>query len=282
MLAPRIALLLLVAAAPCFAAPQISVGPIEKVHGGYKFTEGPTWTPEGLVFTDLGSSSIFRGDGVLLRKPTHRANGLAWDAARGRLLACEHNRRLVSARGADGKEEILATHFGGKRLNSPNDMALRKDGTIFFTDPEYGLGDLESEQGFCGVYAITPDGTVQLVWSAMTSPNGIALTPDEKTLYVADSEDGHIMAFDVNADNTFANPRMLAKCNQPDGIKVGPHGEVWATCVGSLRVFDGKTGAELKRVRMRETPANLCFAPDGRTLYLTAATSLYKTTVAWE
>ena len=265
-------------------AVSIQVGPVEQVNGGYKFTEGPVWTPQGLLFTDLGSDAIHRGDASVFRQPSGKANGLGLDKA-GRLIACEHENRRVSATQPDGTIVTLADNYEGKKFNSPNDLDFHSNGNIYFTDPPYGLGDKPSELGYQGVFLLAPDGKVTLLHKEMNRPNGIALSKDEKILYVADSEDDLIMAFDINPDGTVSNARKIAECPGPDGIEIGPQGELWATAKDGARVYlteGGMAGMQLLTVPCPEQPANLTLGgEDGKTLYLTARKGLYKATVTW-
>jgi sugar lactone lactonase YvrE len=275
---------LVLACVASVAGVEVSAGPVEKVNGGYKFTEGPVWTPKGLLFVDLGSSAIHHGDGKVFRKPSGAANGLALDK-QGRLIACEHENRRVSVTEADGSIKALADRYDGKRFNSPNDLAIRSDGAIFFTDPPYGLGDKPSELGFQGVYLLTTAGEVKLLHQDMYRPNGIALSKDEKRLFVADSEKDFIMVFDVAADGSLSNAARFTECPGPDGIETGPQGELWVTAGDGVRVYDTEPGANARlilTIPTPEQPANLTLGgADGKTLYITARTGLYKAAVSW-
>lgn len=276
---------LLMAALVAAQGMTIVVGPTEKVNGGYKFTEGPLWTPQGLLFTDLGNDAIQKGDGSVFRQPCGKANGLGLDKA-GRLVACEHEGRRLSVTQADGTVVSLVDNFEGKKFNSPNDLDFRSDGTVYFTDPPYGLGDKPSELGYNGVFKLTPEGKVSLEYKEMYRPNGLALSRDEKVLYVADSEKDLIMAFDVAADGTLSGARKFVDCPGPDGIEIGPKGELWSSAKDGVRVYltkGKKAGTLLLTVPCPEQPANLTLGgADGATLYMTARTGLYKASVTWE
>ena len=261
------------------AAPTVEVGKVELVHDGFKFTEGPTWTDKGLLFSDLGSDAIHHGDRKVYRQPSGKANGLAWDK-QGRLIACEHENRRVSITHADGRIETLASHYEGKPFNSPNDLTLHSNGAIFFTDP--GYGGHKSELGYFGVYRLDKDGKVTLLHKDMKAPNGITLSQDERTLFVADSEDHFIMAFDLDASGQASNPRRFADCGGPDGIKVGRQGELWVADADGVLVYDTATGARVLTVPVPEQAANIAFGgKDGSTLYITARKGLYKAEVTW-
>ena len=255
---------------------------VEKVASDFGFIEGPVWRKEGyLLFTDIPRNRIMKWhpkDGVsVFREPSEQANGLAVDA-KGRLLACEHKGRRVSRTEADGKITTLVDKFEGKRLNSPNDLAFGRDGSIYFTDPPYGLPQQKEgkELDFNGVYRLTPKGVLTALVKDFKGPNGIVFSPDHKTLYVADSPKRHLRAFDVKADGTLANGRVFAEVMIPDGMKVDVKGNVYSTGQGGVWVFD-KQGKKLGVIATPETPANCGFGDaDYKTLYMTARTGLYR------
>jgi sugar lactone lactonase YvrE len=265
------------------AGAELIAGDIETVAEGFKFTEGPVWMPgEGLLFSDIPADTIYRADKTVFRRPSGQSNGLTLDKA-GRLLAAEHANRRVSRTEKDGSITVLADRYEGKRLNSPNDLVVRSDGVIFFTDPPYGLpGGLDGDQAeldFSGVYAILADGTLKLLKKDFIKPNGITLSPDEKTLYVADTEGRHIRAFDVAADAALSNDRVFHKLPGPDGIKTDTRGNVWATCGLGVQIISPEREL-LKTVKFPQNPANCAFGGDDyQTLFVTARTGLYKVPV---
>ena len=183
----------------------------------------------------------------------------------------------------DGKLTGLAENFEGKRFNSPNDLAIKSDGSIYFTDPPYGLQkDDPRDLDFCGVFRLSPKGAVTLLDRNFGKPNGLAFSPDEKLLYVDDTERRTIRVFDVQPDGTLANGRIFAelkdpvKTGGPDGMRVDVEGRVWCTGAGGVWVFD-KSGKLLGVIATPEEPANLTFGgPDRKTLFITARTSLYR------
>ncbi len=253
---------------------------------GYKFTEGPIWLADGtLLFSDIPANRIYTGTGKVFREPTGNSNGLTLDHE-GRLIAAEHTGRRISRTEKDGTITVIADQYDGKKLNSPNDVVVRSDGVMFFTDPPYGLeGGIEnSALGFSGTYGVDPKtGTVTLVSKDFVKPNGLCLSPDEKTLYVADTEGAHeasdilgdIMAYTLGEDGTYGNGRLLCHLPKPDGIKVDVKGNIWATCKEGVNVYspDGKL---LESVKVPEEPKNCSFGgEDGKTLYITALTSVY-------
>ena len=253
----------------------LEVGPVETVAEGFKFTEGPVWLPgEGLIFSDIPADTIYRADKTVFRKPSGKSNGLAVDFE-GRLIACEHWNRRVTRTEKDGSITVLADQFLGRKFNSPNDLVVRSDGTVFFTDPPYGLEKREAELPFNGVYAVSPAGNVKLLSVYFKRPNGIALSPDEKTLYVADTEQRLVQAFDLAEDGTLSNSRLLCEVPGPDGMKVDERGRLWVTADG-VRVYE-PDGKHAGTIEFPLRPANCAFGDeDGMTLYVTARTGVYK------
>ncbi|MCX5759517.1 MAG: SMP-30/gluconolactonase/LRE family protein, partial [Candidatus Hydrogenedentes bacterium] len=260
------------------AAPDAPVvtSPVEMVAAGFQFTEGPLWTRDtGLVFSDIPADTIYRADKSVFRKPSGNSNGLTCDRE-GRLIVCEHGNRRVSRTEKDGTVTTLADRYLGRRLNSPNDVVARSDGRIFFTDPPYGVKSEERELPFCGVYVIASDGTVTLLSVYFRSPNGLAFSPDEKTLYIGDSAEDFIEAFDVAEDGSLGNARLFAKAPTPDGMKIDSRGQLWVAAKDGVRVFSPE-GRLIATVAVPEQPANCAFGdPDRQTLYVTARNGVYK------
>ena len=284
--------LVIVLAALCIAAAGItgmnaegSLGDIvassapEKVASGFQFTEGPVWHPDGfLIFSDIPANRIVKwtapGKTETFRKPSGNSNGLTFDR-KGRLIACEHGNRRVSRTEPDGKVVTLADKYQGKRLNSPNDVVVRSDGSIYFTDPPYGVRPEQKELPFNGVFRISPEGKLTLLVADFDRPNGIALSPDEKTLYVADTARGHVRAFDVQPNGALKRGRVLCQVPGPDGMSVDSKGNLYVTSRG-VAVFNAK-GKAIGEIKLPERPANCCFGDaDNKALFATARTSLYK------
>lgn len=266
---------------------------VEKVAGGFQFTEGPVWASDGyLLFSDIPANIIYQwtpgtDKAQVWRTPSGNSNGLTFDIER-RLLVCEHGNRRISryARTCtepDGTITTLADIYDGKKLNSPNDIVVHSSGAIYFTDPPYGLVDQQvgKELDFNGVYRLDPDGTLTLLDDSLPRPNGLAFSPDESVLYVDDSELGIIRAYDVQPDGGLANARLFAelkgdKEGVPDGLKVDLLGNVFCTGPGGVWVFD-PSGAKLGVIETPEVPANLAWGDDDfKTLYITARTGLYR------
>src|SRR5688500_13696822 len=245
---------------------------VEKLAGGMKFTEGPVWTPlssdDGgyLVFSDIPGNELKRWDvknGVsTFRAESHNTNGNTRDRE-GRLISCEHSARRVTRTEKDGKVTVLADKFDGKKFNSPNDPVVKSDGTIWFTDPTYGTpkGEAKEIDGRY-VYRLDPETKqVTKVADGFDQPNGLAFSPDEKRLYVADSAKPHnIRAFDVNDDGTLSGGDAICVIDKgaPDGIRCDEHGNIWSSAGDGVQVFapDGKL---LGKIPVPESPANLGF-----------------------
>lgn len=263
----------------------IEAGEPEKVAGGFQFTEGPVWHPDGyLLFSDIPASRIYQwrpgGEQTVWREGSGNSNGLTLDR-QGRLIACEHGGRRVSRTEADGTVAALAERYRGGRLNSPNDVVVRSDGAIYFTDPPYGIEPAQREQPLNGVYRILPDGEIELLADDFDRPNGLAFAADERTLYIGDSPRRHVRAFDVLADGRLANSRVLCDMDHPqpgspDGMKLDAAGHLYVAGATGVWVFE-PDGTHLGVVTLPERPANLAWGDEDRqTLYVTARTSLYR------
>ncbi len=259
---------------------------VEKVAGDFEFTEGPVWHPDGfLLFSDIPANTIYKWQPgqktEIFRQPSGNANGNTLDRS-GRLVTAEHGNRRISLTEKDGQIATLASHYQGKRLNSPNDLAVKSDGSIYFTDPPYGIKSEQEELGFYGVYRLASDGTLTLLVDDFVRPNGIAFSPDETKLYVNDSETGHIRVFDVKPDGMLENGKLFAELKPPseegaaDGMKVDIKGNVYSTGSGGVWIFS-PNGDLLGIIETPEAPANLAWGDsDYQTLYITARKSLYR------
>ncbi len=266
---------------------------LEQIATGFAFTEGPVWCKDYLLFSDIPRNRIvrwqMRSDGpevTTFRSPSGNSNGLTLDKS-GRLIACEHSTRRVTRTEVDGSVSVLAERYGGRRLNSPNDVVVRSDGSIYFTDPPYGLENLNAwkELSFNGVYRFAPDGELVLLVDDFDRPNGLAFSPDESVLYIDDTSRGHIRAFDVSPDGSLGNGQVLIdmqspEAGAPDGMKVDQKGNIYCTGPGGLWVID-PSGKRLGRIALPELPANLAWGDeDWRTLYITARSSVYRLRLA--
>jgi sugar lactone lactonase YvrE len=274
-------LALLAMAAALAPAQESKQFQVERISSGYSFTEGPVWHKDGyLLFSDIPNNRIHKltpGKGVeVFRENSGGANGLAFDE-RGRLLACEGNARRLTRTDAKGKIEALAEKFDGKMLNAPNDVAVRKDGQIYFTDPAYGKSEDTKELPFYGVYRVTPKGELSVVSRWEKRPNGIALSPNGRLLYVAAADERAIRAYDLDRQGNASNERMFitGMDGSPDGIKTDEQGNIYAACNGVL-VY-GPDGKFIRKIEIAERPANLAFGDaDLQGLYVTARTTLYR------
>jgi gluconolactonase len=273
---------------------------MEVLGEGFEWSEGPVWVKEEgyLLFSDIPRNQIVKwreGEGVSIfmepagytgeprfpgREPG--TNGLTVDP-QGRLVMCCHGDRVIRRQEKDGKMTTLAAKYDGKRLNSPNDLIYHSNGDLYFTDPPYGLpegfNDPARELDWCGVYRLSPNGDVTLLTKEMTRPNGIGLSPDEKTLYVAQSDSKAAIwkAFPIREDGNLGQSRILYDATKwmgkrpgaPDGMAIDIQGNLWATGPGGILVFapDGKL---LGILHTGQRTANCTFGDDGSTLYITA------------
>lgn len=272
----------------------------ERLASGFVFTEGPLWHPDGYwLFVDVRANLIYRlrpgGQPEIIRDNSGSSNGMTFDL-QGRLIICEGDNRQITRLEPDGTYTPIAQRLGGKRINRPNDLVTRSDGSIYFTDPGGRLTPEERELDFSGVHRIAPDGSLSNVTAETEYPNGIAFSPDERTLYVAitrrdercieEKNRGEvcthqlIRAFDVAPDGTLSNNRVFANMASaadgvPDGMKVDVEGRVYCTGPEGVWVFDA-SGQHLGVIRLPEIPANCAWGgPDHRTMLFTARTSVY-------
>jgi gluconolactonase len=286
---------------------------LEVLAGGFKWAEGPLWHPDGFfLFSDIPNNRIvkwepkkgasdylkpagYNGTRTDLKEPG--TNGLTVDSA-GRLVVCQHGNRQVARQEKDGKITALAAKYMGKRLNSPNDLTYKSNGDLYFTDPPYGLmvknttiipglSDKKNfpgiEQDFCGVYRLSKGGKLTVLTKELTKPNGIAFSPDEKTLYVAQSEPLKAiwMAYPVKEDGTLGKGKVFADVTKqvgeknpglPDGMKVDAKGNLFASGPGGILVF-APDGTHLGTIRTGVPSGNCAFGPDGM-LYICANTNI--------
>jgi len=275
---------------------------LERLGTGFTFTEGPLWNPDGfLLFSDMPGDVRRRWDpesGVTeVANPSNKGNGMTFDLD-GRLIVCEHVTSSVVRMDPDGTgsgREVIASHYGDKELNAPNDVVVKSDGAIYFSDPTYGrmpVFGIEREQDldFQGVYRIPPGGgDTQLLADDFGQPNGLCFSTDESLLYVNDTEKAHIRVFDVLADGSIANSRVLADGigtaslelgDLVDGMKLDERGNIWVTGPGGVCVFSAE-GEHIGTVEVPEPVGNLNWArpPGGSTwnqLFIPATSSVYR------
>jgi len=289
---------------PAFDALVPKDATLEKLAGGYIWTEGPAWDRKHgyLLFSDTQTNTITKwepgkGTSVFLKPSGYNgtepftgkepgSNGLAFDH-KGRLIMNQHGNRRLARLEADGKQTVIADRYDGKRFNSPNDLAIKSNGDIYFTDPAYGLPKQRDDPGkeipFQGVYRISSDGKVSALDKDLITPNGIAFSPDEKTLYVSNTEGGDWWAYDVQKDGGVANKRLFFDGNSlkkngpgaPDGMKVDVHGNIFAAGQGGILVLSPQ-GKLLGYFSMGAPTANCGWGEDGSTLFITSNHNLYR------
>ena len=256
---------------------------LEKIAEGFQFVEGPVWVDGvGLLFSDIPANTVYKwtadAGAVSYLNPSGNSNGLALDSC-GRLLLAQHGNRRIARIEENGTETALATHYNGKRLNSPNDIAVKSDGSIFFTDPAYGISAGQEELDFSGIYRISPSGAIYLLDSTVGWPNGIAFTPDETKLYVGDSEARIIYTWDVIDDTLIASRQQFAFMNasgNTDGMKVDEDGHLFATGPFGVWMY-APDGTVLDTIKVPGQTTNCNWGDDDRkTLYITSGTAVYR------
>ncbi len=271
---------------------------LDKLYTGCRWAEGPAWFPAGryLVWSDIPNDRMLRydecdGSVSVFRQPAGNSNGNTVDR-QGRLVSAEHGNRRVSRTEHDGSITVIADRYQGKRLNSPNDVVVKSDGSIWFTDPTYGVdtdyegnkGDVE--QPACCVYRVDGrTGAVTVATDTMVRPNGLAFSPDERTLYVSDTgrshvKDGprHMRKFAVGEDGKLTDRGVFAECTVGvfDGFRLDTEGRIWTSAHDGVHVYDPEDATLLGKVRVPEFVANVCFGgPKRNYLYICGTTSLY-------
>jgi gluconolactonase len=259
---------------------------LEKIAGGFKFTEGPLWHPDGFVyFVDLRSNLLYRmiiGEKPVKVRDTEEGNGTTFDL-QGRLLNCEGAARRVYRIEHDGSVTTIADRFEGKRLSRPNDAICRSDGSIYFTDPNYRVPLQERDIGHGAIYRIKPDGSISEV-AKIEYPNGLAFSKDERTLYAANTRwNQYITAFELDSEGNVIRRRFFADMSAdgdgtngvPDGMKIDEAGRIFCTGTGGVWIFE-PDGKLIGIYEMPEVCANIAFVgSDLKTLMLTASTSVY-------
>ncbi|MGK9283315.1 SMP-30/gluconolactonase/LRE family protein [Sinorhizobium meliloti] len=286
---------------PRFRQMIVTSAGLDELHSGCRWAEGPVWFNDAnqLLWSDIPNQRILRwtpeGGVSVYREPSNFTNGHTRDR-QGRLISCEHGTRRVTRTEVDGSITVLADRFEGRRLNSPNDVVVKSDGTIWFTDPTYGImSDYEGyradpEQPTRNVYRLDPEtGELSAVVTDFIQPNGLAFSPDEKTLYVADSSASHddrlprhIRAFDVTNGGRLVNGRVFCVIDKgiPDGIRTDANGNVWSSAGDGVHCFD-PAGKLIGKILVPQTVANLTFGgPRRNRLFIAATRSLYSLYVA--
>lgn len=290
-------------------APLVAGSQLEKLCTGAIWSEGPVWIPreQALIWSDIPNNRMLRWSAAqgmsVWRERVAFSNGHTLDA-QGHLLHCSHGlRAIIRTPARDGRilpetaDELIVDRFQGRRLNSPNDLVVKRDGTIWFSDPPYGIlsnhegYQAEPEQDACHVFCYDPaTGLLQAASSWVQEPNGLAFSPDERLLYVSDTSAAlaapgqghhHIAVFEVLPGNQLANPRVFATVQPglPDGLRTDAQGWVYTSSADSVQVYH-PDGSLLGKILVPEKVANLCFGgPQGNQLFITASTSLYAITL---
>ncbi len=281
---------------PAFARYRLPLAKVERIATGCRWAEGPVWLGDtrSLVWSDIPNNRMLRwdeetGEVSVFRKSTNYANGHTRDR-QGRIVSCEHGGRRVTRTEHDGQITVVADSYQGRRLNSPNDIVVKSDGSIWFTDPTFGIlgwyegGKAEPELPM-NVYRVDPSGEIGLAAEGINQPNGLAFSPDESVLYIVESraDPRKILAYDVVKGKTLANRRVLidAGPGTPDGLRVDVHGNLWCGWgmgkdgLDGVHVFD-PGGKLIGRIDLPERCANLCFGGLQRNrLFMAASTSVY-------
>jgi len=278
----RLLLLLILAVGASLNAQDSGALKVEEVATGFTGGEGPVWSRDGfLIFSDYGRDRLYKYEAgrppEVLREDTHGANGNTLDAL-GRLYSCEYKARRVTRTDRTGRIEVLAERFEGKRFNAPNDIVVRRDGHVYFTDPLFTPLD-QRELDFYGVFHISPDGLIEAISRGQTRPNGITLSPDGTSLYVANTDERHIKSYELDRQGRASNERVFATLDAgPDGIRVDVDGNLYVAA-GGLQIIS-PAGALLAKIPVPVNPRNLAFGDaDLKTLYL-VGNSIFKVRLA--
>ena len=281
---------------PSFEACFVGHARVARLWTGARWSEGPVWFAAGryLLWSDIPNNRIMRWDDTdgsvsVFRTPSNNTNGHTVDR-QGRLVSCEHLGRRVTRTEHDGTVSVIADQFEGKRLNSPNDVVVKSDGSIWFTDPSYGIlmdyegARADSEIGACHVYRVSPDGEISIAADDYVKPNGLAFSPDESLLYIADTgathtEGGpkHIRRHIVAPDGTLSGGDVFADCTNGlfDGFRCDRDGRIWTSAADGVHCLD-TSGKLIGKVHIPEMVANVCFGgPKLNRLFICGTTSLY-------
>ena len=272
---------------------------IEKLYEGSRWAEGPAYFPahRALIWSDIPNDRLLRWDETtgqvgVFRSPANYSNGNTVDR-KGRLVTCEHGGRRVTRTEHDGTITVITDRYDGKRYNSPNDVVVKSDGTIWFTDPTYGIDTdyeghkAEAEQDGSHVYRVDRDGSVTRVNDTFVRPNGLAFSPDETKLYIVDSgrthvKDGprHIRVFDVGPKGGLSGGEIFADNGNYDGLRLDTDGRVWTSATDCVHCYE-PDGTLLGKIMIGEPVSNVCFGgPKRNRLFITATTSLYSVMLA--
>jgi gluconolactonase len=254
---------------------------VERLASGYQFAEGPVWSYDGyLIFSDIPAGKLYKwvpgAKPVVYRADSHHTNGNTFDT-HGRLYSCETGLRRITRTERSGRITVVADKFLGKRFNETNDIVVRKDGNVYFTDPAFGSADELRDLPYYAVFHIDAKGYLEVVAKPKGRPNGITLSPDQKTLYVTNSDEKNLRAYDLGPAGEVSNERVLISGIKgvPDGVKTDENGNLYVAAA-ALEIYTA-AGKHLNTLEMAEKPSNLAFGePDFQTLFVTARTAVYR------
>ncbi|MDZ7763016.1 MAG: SMP-30/gluconolactonase/LRE family protein [Melioribacteraceae bacterium] len=255
---------------------------LEKLADGFTFVEGPVWVDGKLLFSDIPENTIYAwtedtGTEVYY-KPSGNSNGLALDAE-GNLILAQHGKRRVAKLTKDKDEILLVDNYNGKPFNSPNDLTVDSRGSIYFTDPPYGISKEQEELGFYGIYKFTSEGDLYLLDSTLIRPNGIILSPDEDKLIVSDSQEKTLFIWDIVNDSTITNKSILVEMDKSlegttDGMKLGRDGLIYSTGPGGIWIIN-LDGEVIEKIDVPGQTTNCNWGPNGEVLYITSGDAVY-------
>jgi len=253
---------------------------IELIGKGYTYTQGPAWSRDGsLIFSDTAGDKLWKwipgGQPSVFRPSANGPSGNAFDS-QGRLYTCETRARRVTRTAKDGRIEVLAEQWEGKKLNAPDDLALSKSDHVYFTDPAFGEQQDHRELDFYGVYHLPPKGPLKLVAKPAGRPNGIALSPNGRVLYVTNSDEKNLRAYDVDRNGDAAGERVLARLDGvPGGIRVSEKGDLYIAIPKGIAIYSAE-GKPMHTIELHDRASNCALDPDGKTIYVTARGSVYR------
>jgi gluconolactonase len=254
---------------------------IELVAKGYVYTEGPAYSRDGsLIFSDTSGDKLWKwipgSPPAVFRESANGPSGNAFDS-QGRLYTCETHTRRVTRTNKDGRIEVLAEQWEGRKLNAPADLAVSKGDHVYFTDPAFGAQADRRELDFYGVYHLPPKGPLKLVAKPAGRPNGIALSPNGRVLYVANSDEKNLRAYDVDRNGDTSGERVLVAgiAGVPGGVRVNDKGDLFIATAKGIAIYSPE-GKAIHTIEMHDRPSNCAFDPDGKTLYVTARGFLYR------
>lgn len=266
---------------PVAAGQDFSAVEVEQLSTGYQFTEGPVWSRENfLVFSDIPAGKVYKwvpgARPVVMREQSNNTNGNTYDS-RGRLYSCETKLRRVVRMETSGKFTVIAERYQGKRLNEPNDVVVARNGSVYFTDPAFGVADDQRELDFYGVYHVDSKGAIELIAKPRGRPNGVALSPDGKILYVTNSDEKNVRAYDLDRRGAASNERIVVSDIRgvPDGIRTDEKGNLYVAA-RNVEVYTA-LGKPLASIPLGQPASNCAFGEaDFRTLFVTARSVVYR------